>query len=209
MYYGSDFFNSFPSVPELRDIGMIFMGNYSGRERFDIVEHECLHSCLDKHASGLSALTDLHCSSDLDFHQLAYILEARIMNELIAYQDSFGDFLDAWSINRTLKGKYVDRQIKRIKEMFDEDITLPARLRHYMRDRISKDMKHMATIVKALPRRVRTPLLFGMGPTKEEMEKENLKSAIDDIVIWSYLVQEPEYMQKAKTILKAKGYSIE
>lgn len=209
IYYGKSLFNGFSLVPELSSMGMIFMGNYSEKENLGILEHECLHSCLNKHSAGLSLINDLHYSPDLEFHHLAYIMESRMMNELIAYQDSFGVFIYYWDVKGTLKGNYVDRQIKYIEGMYGENTTLPVRLKHYMRERISKEAKYFKTIVKSLPRHIRTPLLFGMGPTKEEVEKESLKSSLDDIIIWSFLVQKPEYMEKAKSILKAKGYSLD
>ena len=206
VYYGKAFFNGFSFLPELADLGMIFLGNYSGRDNFEIVEHECLHSCLDKHSAGFSYVSDMHYSPELEFHQMAYIMEARMMNELIAYQDDFRNPFRAWEIKMTLKSKYVDRQVKRVEDIYDEKSTLSIRIKHYMRERISQDVKHLSTIVKNLPRRIRTPLLFGMGPTKEEIQNGCLKSSLDDIIIWSSMVQDYDLMQKAKTILNAKGY---
>ncbi|MFH0798029.1 MAG: hypothetical protein V1906_01315 [Candidatus Woesearchaeota archaeon] len=207
LYYGKLFFNRFNLVPELASLGMIFLGNYSGRDKFEIVEHECLHSCFEKHSAGLSFVSDMHYSPDLEFHQIAYIMEARMMNELIAYQDNFRNFFETWGIKGTLKGRYIDRHVKLLKGMYDKKATLPIRLRHYMHERISRDVKHLSTIVKALPRRIRTPLLLGMGPTSGEIQMQNLKSSLDDIIIWSSMVQDYGLMQKAKTILNAKGYS--
>ncbi|MEK6816733.1 MAG: hypothetical protein AABY09_03905, partial [Nanoarchaeota archaeon] len=207
--YSGNFFANMKSFLEMKGLGLIMMGEYSDADNIDIIEHECLHSSLHKHSESVSAIGDmLPYSPDYEFHHLAYILEARIMNELIAFQDDFSSFLDCWSTKRTLRSKYVNRQIKVIENMYTEKISLPRRLKRYIRDRINNDAKYLGQIVKTLPRHARTPLLFGMGPTKEESDKEGLKSCLDDIILWSFLVQDSSHMQKAKTILNAKGYPV-
>lgn len=208
VYYSNNFFVNMNYLPEMKELGLILMGEYSGTENTSIIEHECIHSLLNKNSGSLSSIGDMPYMQDYEFHHLAYILEARIMNELIAFQDDFSSIMTYWNTKSTIRSKYLNRQIEVIEKMHAEKNSLPRRLKRYMRDRINNDTKYLGLIVKNLPRHIRMPLLFGMGPTKAEMERDGLKSSLDDIILWSYLIQDPNHLEKAKTILNAKGYPV-
>jgi hypothetical protein len=209
IYFNSSLFkiNSFSIFCQnLSKTGIIFMKNPNNEKGLiRILEHELLHSAIEKYSLSFQALKSIPYSSDYEHYVNAHKTEIKILEELIANQRYLVEDIK-YSI-KFMNNYYLLEYIKDMKENFKENHSEIDRVKNYIISRVNVDTKNLVKIFEDYPSHIITPILISVGPTVENIKNLQTTSPFDDFITWSEILGNHKIYKKAKDILKSKGYN--
>lgn len=191
----------------LSKTGIIFLKQFKDDQiQIENLEHELLHSALDKYSSSFNNVKLIPYSPDNGFYVNANKTESSILEELIAGQGNLLKDTDG-SISLLQGENYLANYIQDIQEHFGDENNLEInRIKDYIISRLSSDTECLVKLFLDFPSHIINPILFSVGSTSQMVDNLEIISPFNDFITWSEILENHKIYKKAKDILKSKGY---